>query len=188
MNAHMLGFRKLDKQGKDRRFRYMTGIAGVIMAIVFAAGCGAAQKETQDTVDNARDIINAIPTSPADVRDKVTEQLQTTELKLDSTSCKLSNSIAVRIKTLGNDWPTGPYMTIANYSATKDGDYKPVPENLYTAANLDTKANPADTWSWPCVTPLGKDKVGWYKVYLVHFDKAGKPDQATKTAQFEVVS
>lgn len=190
--------KKSPATSSTRRFRYWSGVAGAIMALIFAGGatgCGSVQdtadkvndtaSQVQDGASKAGDIASSLPTSPADVTDKLKSSFQTVNLTLDSASCSLSKPIDIHIATLGANWPTGRYISVVEHSTTKDGNYTAY-KRPYTAYNPDPEGQPKNTWSWNCAIP--KDDLGWYRLSIVHLDGNGQPDKATKWAKFEVVS
>lgn len=169
--------------------------SGLILGVSALTACDSVNNATdqasdiasqaQDGASKASDIIDSLPTSPTQVRDKVTAKFQTETLVLDADTCSQTNGVELHAKINGN-WPTGPYMTIAEQSATKDGDYKPVPETSYTAVNPMSNANPSATWHWNCGIP--KDHLGYLRFSIVHLDGNGQPDRATKWAYARVVA
>lgn len=174
---------------------------GAFALAISLSACGAAQtasdtldkgqdaaSQAGDTLDKVEQGISAIPTSPADILNKVPAALQTETITFvnGKNSCSVSNNVAIKIDSITN-WPNGDYTSAVTYSATKDGKYEPT-TSVYPPYKAGADAHPTKTWSWPCVTPQGEDKVGWYKLVIVHWDANGKPDRATKSTLFQVTA
>jgi hypothetical protein len=173
-------------------------VSGLILGVSVLTACdhvNNASDQASDIASQAQDgankasdaagIVNNLPTSASDVRDQVTGKLQKVSITLDSETCSQSSG-ELRISSLGSNWPSGRYLTVAEQSPTKDGDYKPVNQSTYTALNPDPSANPQQTWAWPCGIP--KDALGYLRFSIVHLDDQGKPDTATKWVYARVVA
>lgn len=145
-----------------------------------------AASAASDTASKAGEIINDLPTSPSDVRDKITDSFQKATIVLDADTCSQTDGVELHVKGLGSNWPVGRYVTVAEQSATKNGTYKPVDETTYAAFNPDGTAYPTRTWHWNCGIP--KDHLGYLRFSIVHLDINGKPDMATKWAYAKVVA
>lgn len=182
-----------------RTFNFIKAIgalSGLVMGVSVLTACdsvnNAADKvsdgasQIQDGASKASDIANSLPTSPSQVRDKLTGKFQAVTITLDSDTCSQTDGVELHVKSLGPNWPFGRYMTVAEQSATKDGDYKPVDEAAYDSVNPDPYANPLRTWHWNCGIP--KDFLGYLRFSIVHLDINGKPDLATKWAYARVVA
>lgn len=171
-------------------------LSGLVMGVSVLTACDSVNNaagtvsdgasQIQDGASKASDIVNSLPTSPSQVRDKLTAKLQTETLVLDADSCSQTNGVELHVKSLSSNWPTGPYITYAEQSATKDGDYTPVPDTAYDALNPSTSANPSRTWHWNCGIP--KDHLGYLRFSIVHLDNNGQLDKATKWAYARVVA
>lgn len=172
---------------------------GTIALAIGLTACGAAQtasdtldkgqagaSQAGEAVDKIEQGINAIPTSPADILNKIPATLQTETVTFvnGKNSCSISNNVAIKIGSITN-WPNGDYTSAVTYSATKDGKYEPT-TSVYSPLKAGADAHPTKTWSWPCVTAQGEDKIGWYKLVIGHWDANGKPDRATKPTLFQV--
>ena len=177
--------------------KIMAAIGAVTLTTVLSA-CGAAQdtasrasdtaSKASDAADKVQQGVNAIPTSPADILNKIPAALQTETITFvnGKNTCSISNNVAIKIGSITN-WPKGDYTTAVTYSATKNGKYEPT-TSVYVPLKTGADVHPTKSWSWPCVTPQGEDKIGWYKLVIVHWDATGKPDRATKPTLFQVTA
>ncbi len=169
-------------------------VLGLVMGVTALTACGNngdtsdkasdTASRVQDGASKATGIIGGLPSSASDVRDQLTSKLQKVSITLDSETCSQTNG-ELRISSLGSNWPSGRYLTVAEQSATKDGDYKLVNQSTYKALNPDPSGNPQQTWAWPCGIP--KDALGYLRFSIVHLDDQGSPDTATKWAYVRVV-
>jgi hypothetical protein len=188
--------------------KIMLPVGAFALAIGLSA-CGAAQdaanqvsdgaskvndaaSQASDVANGLQNIANNMPTNVTQVRDQLTGKLQTAPLALDMQSCSNKDTIGeAHVTNIGGNWPNGPYMTIAEQSTTKNGDYTAVDPKSYKANQIGqnlplTAIHPSKTWRWNCGVP--KDHVGWLRFSIARFDENGKLAEATKWAYLKVTA